>query len=129
MPAGASCVRSVWRDGVEQANGRLWLAEVPPTSVWRERVTLLAAAGLSGPWGAVGRHWAGVPAGPGPQWDGADTSCPVCLDDFDGLLPLPSPQGRRVGAFGCGHAICNACEVALRGRPNDRCPLCRAARV
>ena len=123
-------VRDLWSEARAQAGGQIWLAGMPPTSAWRSRVTSLANVGYMGPWGALNpQRQLGGP-GPGPGWGQSDDrECPVCLDEYFEFLPHPHRRGRRVGAFGCPHALCNECSDALSGAPNDRCPLCRAGRV
>ena len=122
-------VRALWLAAVRRAAGQLWLAGQPHMSAWRLRADALASAGSAGPWGAVGARWTGVALSVGPAWPSDDRECPVCFETFDCVLPAPGPDGRRAGDFACSHALCGACESALRGRPNDRCPLCRAGRA
>ena len=48
------------------------------------------------------------------------TQCPVCLDDtvVDPIFP-----------FDCGHPVCSKCDKELFCRADDRCPMCRKARL
>ena len=46
--------------------------------------------------------------------------CPVCLDDTVVNPTFP---------FDCGHPVCSKCDKELFCRADDRCPMCRNARL
>lgn len=46
--------------------------------------------------------------------------CPVCLDDTIVNPTFP---------FDCGHSVCSKCDKELFCRADDRCPMCRNARL
>ena len=52
--------------------------------------------------------------------DGGFTQCPVCLEDT-----VVNP----IFPFDCGHPVCSKCDKELFCRADDRCPMCRKARL
>ncbi len=51
------------------------------------------------------------------------TECPVCFED------AACTDLEMIHPFSCGHAICVSCDRQMARRVQNRCPVCRTARV
>ena len=115
---------------------QLWVAGFRPDRLqpWGERACALAVYGRDhGHWGSLPPPLAtATPVAPviPPWWaDQADRECPVCFETMTDCWPSPSDDARATaGRWHCRHAVCRDCDQRTQHSPNDRCPLCRAAR-
>ena len=122
------------RETRRRSGDRVWVAGYDTNRSdfpFGERATGLAWYGRNaGWWGALPPSVADAsPRAPDiVPWH--DDECSVCVEPYADLWPCHNALARAPpGRWACGHAVCRGCDRVVQGMANDRCPLCRAARV